>query len=82
MEKISMLEIRRNARALIERLLQGESFTITYRNRAVAELHPVRGEPADLAGDPIYEIADLAEDLGTTLDAREADALLYGGTKA
>ena len=41
MQKISMLEIRRNARGLVERLRRGESFTITYRNQPVGELRPV-----------------------------------------
>ncbi|MFM7374259.1 MAG: hypothetical protein ACKO39_03790, partial [Chthoniobacterales bacterium] len=40
METISMLEIRRNAKGLVERLGRGESFRITYRNRTVGELFP------------------------------------------
>ncbi len=78
MEKISMLEIRRNARSVIERLHRGESFTITYRNRAVGELRPIEGDAADVAEDAVYDVAELAEDLGGGLDARKADELIYG----
>ena len=73
-----MLEIRRNAKQLVERLEQGESFRITYRNRTVGELYPAAKEGGVSSGDPIYSIAEQAEDLGGGLDARGADALIYG----
>ena len=78
MQKISMLEIRRNARGLVERLRRGESFTVTYRNQPVGELRPVTEVTAVHEDDPVYRLGDRAEDLGESVDARQADTLLYG----
>ena len=73
-----MLEIRRNARGLVERLSRGESFTITYRNQPVGELRPVTEVTAVQEDDPVYRLGTRAEDLGDSLDAQQADTLLYG----
>jgi hypothetical protein len=73
-----MLEIRRNARGLVERLGRGESFRITYRNRTVGELFPPKVSHAIRSDDPVYCIAEVAEDLGGGLDARDADRIVYG----
>ncbi len=78
MQNISMLEIRRNARGLVERLRRGESFTVTYRSQPVGELRPVSDDSAVREDDPVYRLADRAEDLGESLDALQADTLLYG----
>lgn len=78
MQKISMLELRRNTRGLVERLQRGESFTITYRNQPIGELRPVRGVSELREDDPVYRVADRAEDLGESMDASQADTLLYG----
>ncbi len=72
-----MLEIRRNAKGLVERLGRGECFRITYRNRTVGELFPPRMKKGIGAGDPAYRVAESAEDLGGGLDARQADELIY-----
>ena len=79
METISMLEIRRNAKGLVERLGRGESFSITYRNRTVGELFPPKSKSGRIrTDDPVYRIAEMAEDLGGDLDSREADRIVYG----
>lgn len=78
METVSMLEIRRNAKGLVERLGRGESFRITYRNRTVGELFPPKVRYEISADDPVYRIAEAAEDLGGGLDPREADSIIYG----
>lgn len=59
-----MLEIRRNAKGLVERLGRGESFRITYRNRTVGELFPPKVGYEMTPDDPVYRIAEMAEDLG------------------
>ncbi|MFZ4774867.1 MAG: hypothetical protein ACOYM3_05875 [Terrimicrobiaceae bacterium] len=77
METISLLDVRRNAKILVGRLIRGESFRITYRNRLVGELFPLRkNQPIEIS-DPVYAVSEHAEDLGGTLDARAADALIY-----
>jgi antitoxin (DNA-binding transcriptional repressor) of toxin-antitoxin stability system len=78
METISMLEIRRNAKGLVERLGRGESFRITYRNRTVGELFPPKVRYEISPDDPVYRIAEMAEDLGGGLDSREIDRIVYG----
>lgn len=78
METISMLEIRRNAKALVERLGRGESFRITYRNRTVGELFPPKVSYEITPDDPVYRIAEMAEDLGGGMDSREIDRIVYG----
>ena len=77
MKTISMLEVRRNTRSLVESLARGEAFTITYRNRPIGELRPISSPSAGAADDPVYGLADCAEDLGGALSAREADAAIY-----
>ena len=78
METISMLEIRRNTKGLVERLGRGESFRITYRNRTVGELFPPKVSYEIRADDPVYRIAEMAEDLGGVMDSREIDRIVYG----
>jgi len=59
-----MLDVRENAKSLVGRLLRGESFRITYRNRPVRELFPTaRGRSVSSSG-PVYHLADHSEDLG------------------
>lgn len=67
-----MLEMRRNAKGVVERLRRGESFRVTYRNRTVGELTPPETRYEISADDPVYRIAEAAEDLGGGLDPREA----------
>ena len=73
-----MLEIRRNAKGLVERLARGESFRITYRNRTVGELFPPKARYEIGADDPVYRVAEVAQDLGGGMDSREADRIIYG----
>jgi antitoxin (DNA-binding transcriptional repressor) of toxin-antitoxin stability system len=78
MQSVSMLEIRRDARGVVKRLARGECLTLTYRNRAIGELRPISRPGVRSADDPVYRLAECAEDLGGGLDARAADALIYG----
>jgi antitoxin (DNA-binding transcriptional repressor) of toxin-antitoxin stability system len=77
METISMLDVRKNAKSLVGRLLRGESFRITYRNLPVGELFPTASRRSISSDDPVYRLAEHAEDLGGGLDARAADELIY-----
>ena len=77
METISMLDVRKNTKSLVGRLLRGESFRLTYRNRPVGELLPTARKGSISSDDPVYRVADHAEDLGGGLEARAADGLIY-----
>lgn len=72
-----MLEVRRSPRLLVEQLSRGETFELTYRNRVVARIQPVLDEAPGAERDPVYALADGAEDLGPGLSAAEADQMLY-----
>jgi antitoxin (DNA-binding transcriptional repressor) of toxin-antitoxin stability system len=78
MNTVTMLELRNNARQLVDRLLRGEAFELSYRNRVVARILPVWKEPVAARVDPVYTMAGDAEDIGAGLQAAEADQLLYG----
>ena len=73
MQSISLIEIRRDAKGLVERLAQGECFRITYRNKTVGELFPPARMPGVSPDDVAYRVAECAEDLGGGLDERAAD---------
>lgn len=73
-----MLDIRRSAKGLVERLGRGESFRITYGNRAVGELFPPKVSCEIRADDPVYRIAEMPEDLGGGMDSRGIDRIVYG----
>lgn len=77
MTTISMLEVRQNTKSVVGRLQQGESFRLTYRNRLVGELRPALAARIISSEDPVYRVAESAEDLGGGLDARRADDLIY-----
>ena len=77
METISMLEIRRNAKGVVDRLGRGESFRVTYRNRTVGELTPPEKRDLIRKDDPVYRIAEAAGDFGGGMDSREVDRIVY-----
>ena len=60
METISMLDVRKNTKSLVGRLLRGESFRITYRNRPVGELFPATGGKRISSDDPVYRLAKMS----------------------
>lgn len=78
MKTISMLELRQNALSLVKGLERGEGFALSYRNRVVGHIQPVLRDVTVGEGDPVFSLADSAEDLGESLSAAEADRLLYG----
>lgn len=72
--------LRSDLGAILERVRQGERFTVLYRSRAVCRLVPVEeGDErvTSLLEDPLYR----AEAVGRSEDGRTAadhDRLLYG----
>ena len=80
MTKVTMLEFRRDARGVLQRLARGERFLLSHRGKAVARLEPVEAQ-----GDP-----DPETDLFLTIGRRarrsprgrtkhaEIDRILYG----
>ena len=77
MVSVSMVEFRRDAEGVLQRVGRGERLVLTYRGRPVARLEPFT-EPATSVSDPIYRLAQLATDRGESLTNKEMDAIVYG----
>ena len=76
MKTVSMLEFRRHAQEIVERVRDGQRMLLTYRGKPMARLEPP--EPAVSAEDPIYSLSDLADDTGSSLTNRQMDEEIYG----
>lgn len=77
MNRVSLVEFRRNLAGIIERVRKGERILLTRRGRAVLRLEPVSGPEPD-ADDPIYHLAELAVDDEDPLCDRDIDRIVYG----
>ena len=77
MTSVSMVELRRDAEGVLQRVSRGERLVLTYRGRPVARLEPFT-KPATSPNDPIYRLAELAVDKGEPLSNAEMDAIVYG----
>jgi prevent-host-death family protein len=76
MEKVSILEFRRDAEAVIRKVRQGKRLILTHRGKPVMRLEPI---PDDKLGpdDPFYTIAQLAIQKGRSLTNEEIDQIVY-----
>ncbi len=77
MATVSMVELRRDAEGILQRVGRGERLVLTYRGRPAARLEPFT-ESATPADDPIYRLAELSVDQGGPLTNEEMDAIVYG----
>ena len=77
MTSVSMVELRRDAEGILQRVGRGERLVLTYRGRPVARLEPFT-KPDASPNDPIYRLAELAVDKGEPLSNAEMDAIIYG----
>lgn len=76
MKTVSMLELRQNAQAIVEKVERGQPFLLTYRGRPVARIEPVG--TTTQKDDPFYSLGELADGKGKSLSNREIDEALYG----
>ena len=77
MEQISMLDLRRDAEAIIRKVQSGVRLVLTYRGKPVARLEPVESGPPT-ATDPFYQLGELADPLLNPLTNQQIDEILYG----
>ena len=75
MTSISLVQFRKDARGALGKVRRGQSLLLTLRGKPVARLEPVESRPSE--NDPIYRLADLATDQGTSLTNDEMDRLIY-----
>ncbi len=76
--EISTNELRLNFGRLLNALKQGRSLTLTYRNKPLARIIPLKDERLLSEDDPIYRLYELAEPIGAPLTNEEMDKLIYG----
>jgi antitoxin (DNA-binding transcriptional repressor) of toxin-antitoxin stability system len=77
MEKISLVEFRQNAEAIIQKVRQGKRFLLTYKGKPVMRLEPIVDTNVG-SDDPFYGLGRLW--LSSTADSatnEEIDQILY-----
>ena len=76
MKTVTMLDLRRHAKQIIDRAQHGERMLLLYRGHPAMVLEPYREETL-IKDDPLFLLAEKAED-GESLSNSEMDELLYG----
>jgi len=76
--EISTNELRLNFDRVLKAVKQGRSLTLTYRNKPLARIVPLKEERLLSGDDPIYRMYELAEPIGAPLANEEMDKLIYG----
>ena len=75
MTAISLVQFRKDAGGILNRVRQGQSMLLTVRGKPVARLEPIdQKAPAD---DPLYRLAERAVSDGANLSNAQIDRLLY-----
>jgi prevent-host-death family protein len=75
---ISTNELRLEFDRVLRAVRQGRSLTLTYRNKPLARIVPLKEEHLLREDDPIYRMYDRAEPIGAPLTNEEMDRLVYG----
>ena len=75
MEKVSVLQFRRDAETIIRKVQQGKRLILTYRGKAVMRLEPIHERKVN-PDDPFYALAESATD-GQPLSNEEIDRIVY-----
>ncbi|MBP7829954.1 MAG: type II toxin-antitoxin system prevent-host-death family antitoxin [Kiritimatiellae bacterium] len=76
MTAVSLLEFRKDAGGVLNRVRRGQSLLLTVRGKPVARLEPVKRKAGP--EDPLYRLADLAAEDGVSLSNAEMDRGIYG----
>ena len=76
--QISTNELRLKFDRVLKAVKQGRSLTLTYRNKPLARIVPLKEEPILREDDPIYRMYERAEPIGAPLTNTEMDRLIYG----
>jgi prevent-host-death family protein len=76
--EISTNELRLNFDRVLKAVKHGRSLTLTYRNKPLARIVPLKDEQLLSEDDPLYRMYELAEPIGVPLTNEEMDKLIYG----
>ena len=77
MTEVTMLEMRKSARQILNKVGKGETLLLTYRGKPIAEIHPVVKDDAISRDDPFYKITELTTGDIKPLSNEEIDKVLY-----
>jgi|SRR6516162_5082709 prevent-host-death family protein len=76
--EISTNELRLKFDRVLKAMKQGRTLTLTYRNKPLARIVPIKEERSLSEDDPIYRMFEFAEPVGPPLTNEEMDKLIYG----
>jgi len=76
--EISTNELRLKFDRVLKAMKQGRTLTLTYRNKPLARIVPLKEERSLSEDDPIYRMYELAQPVGAPLTNDEMDKLIYG----
>jgi len=75
-DRISILQFRRQAEAIIRQVQQGKRLIVTYRGKPVMRLEPIRPEHVG-PDDPFYSLDRLGVAEGQPLTNEAIDQIVY-----
>lgn len=75
--RISTHEMRFEFSRVLQAVKAGRSLTLTYRNKPLARIVPLKPQADISRDDPVFRLHELAEPLGPLTNA-EMDAVIYG----
>ena len=75
MDRVSILQFRRQAEAIIRQVRQGKRLILTYRGKPVMRLEPIREQVGP--DDPFYSLSEMSVADGESLTNEEIDRLVY-----
>jgi len=76
-ERISTDEMRFKFERVLRAVKQGRSLTLTYRNKPLARIIPLKQEAEIPTNDPVFRLHELAEPMGPLTNG-EMDVAIYG----
>lgn len=76
--EISTNELRLKFDRVLKAVKQGRTLTLTYRNKPLARIVPLKEEQSLSEDDPIYRMYEFAKPIGAPLTNDEIDKLIYG----
>jgi len=77
MVAVSMVEFRKKAEAIVQRVQRGEHIVLTRRGKPVVTLQPYRDTRGTAVDDPVYRLHRLAV-TGPGMTNEEIDETVYG----
>jgi len=76
MERVSVLQFRRQAETIIRKVQKGKPLLLTYRGKPVLRLEPIQEQQVS-PDDRFYALSELAVSKGESLTNEEIDQIVY-----